>query len=247
MKVDTHVHLLPSKTAQPDWGEIAFTLRFARLSGLDAICVTEHRDAVHWRDLMTGLFIERRLGGEIVAGSVLRLQNGLLVSAGAEVALKGGGDIGVHSSYDALVSISGEKGAHTLADLASLIKTQHPDSTLVAHHVLWKNKWIDGLESKLDSIDAMEHPAKDNAKVDQYCRLSAKLGKPSTSGSDAHTWIQLGAGYTELDIMPAQFSARSFNAALADGRSQAVISPFSAELVRRSGIYRDALEQQNSL
>jgi hypothetical protein len=246
MKIDTHVHLLVSKAAPPDWQEIPFMLDSARRDGLDVLCICEHLDAVHYPDLMRGLFIERRLPGTLLRPGVYRLENGLVISAGAEVSLRGGGDVGVHATTDLLLSLNRQKGFYSLPELLVLVAGQGDRCAAVAHHVYYGTKWIADLPKVGGRLDAVELPAKDLASRDKYRSLSGDLGLPLVGGGDGHTWIQIGACYTELDDgdlgSADDFSVPAFKAALKRRHVKPVPVPGAERFIRMSRIYRERLD-----
>lgn len=198
MDIDTHVHLLISKTAKPDWAEIAFTTEVAVTEGLHVICVAEHRDALHYSELIEGLFFENKLGGELIEPGMLSLPNGSILSSAAEIALKGGGDVGVHASPEVLLSLRPEKAAYSLEELLAELHPHRHDVTVIAHHVFWKNKGIAELRQCAGLVDGLELPAKDLAQEVRYRALADELGLALVGGGDAHTWPQVGQCRNQL-------------------------------------------------
>ncbi|PJD91621.1 MAG: hypothetical protein CK424_06230 [Legionella sp.] len=97
MKIDTHTHLFLTKESKPDWKSINFYFDIARMKDLDVVCCTEHLDAIHYSHLLNDLFLNNILGGELLDEGVVRLPNGLIATSGAEVALSGGADVGLHT------------------------------------------------------------------------------------------------------------------------------------------------------
>ncbi|RQR51938.1 hypothetical protein DIE07_29615 [Burkholderia sp. Bp9002] len=247
MKLDTHVHLLISKTARPDWDEIRFTLDAARRNGLDVLCICEHLDAVHYPDLLEGVFDANRVGGERLAPGVLRLESGLLLSSGAEVSLRGGGDAGVHAPPDVLRRLERQKGFYALPQLLDVLKAGGGETAVVAHHVYFGRKWIDELPVVGKQLSAIELPAKDLASREKYELLAAQLELPMVGGGDGHTWLQIGACHTEIDEAEwpdaSVFSIARLKDALKRYRAEPVAVAGADRLVRMSRIYRQRLEQ----
>lgn len=246
--IDTHVHLLVSKVAAPDWAEIAFTMRAARGDGIDVLCITEHLDAVHYVTLVRGLFDEKRLGGTLVGPGVLQLDDGLVVSSGAEVALKGGGDVGLHCSPDRLLALDRAKGAYSLSELIANVAPFADEAVLVAHHYYWSNKSFAELPAMADRIDAIELPAKDLARAEQYSQLAQQLDRPLIGASDAHTWVQVGSCRSHCDsASDAEFSPRVLKSWLHKRELHAVPLAQASERVRISRLLRDNLEAKAAL
>jgi hypothetical protein len=196
--IDTHVHFLISKVAEPDWRELAFFVEAARGDGLDHICVSEHLDALHYESLVRGIFEEMRLGGEMLHPGVIRLGNGLVLSSAAEVALRGGGDVGVHARPEVLLALRREKGAYTVRELLDGLVADVDRVAVVAHHYYWANKSFDGLSENASRIDGLELPAKDLRNEERYRSLSASLSLPLIGASDAHTWVQAGSCHSVI-------------------------------------------------
>lgn len=241
--IDSHVHFLVSKVADPDWAEIAFSVRAARGDGIDVICVTEHLDAVHYGALIRGIFEERRLGGTLVGPGVLRLDDGLTLSSGAEVALKGGGDVGLHCAPERLLALDTAKGAYSLAGLVDVVAPFADEAVLVAHHYYWSNKSFAELPALSAHVDAVELPAKHLARAADYAALAAQLAKPLIGASDAHTWVQIGSCRSECDVAgDGGFSHALLKQWIRDGGLRAVPLAQAAERVRISRLLRDNLE-----
>ncbi|AJX35245.1 PHP-associated domain-containing protein [Burkholderia oklahomensis] len=247
MKLDTHVHLLPSKSASPDWDEIRFTLDAARRDGLDAVCICEHLDATHYHALLADLFERNVLGGAPLSEGVLRLPNGLTVSAGAEVSLRGGGDAGVHASPSTLRALDPQKGVYSLPALLDALEAAGEPYAIVAHHVYFNHKWIDELPSAGRRLDAIELPAKDLGASDRYRSLASQLELPLVGGGDGHTWLQVGACYTffpdDAWSSGADFSVQRFKDALKARHAEPVPIPGADRFIRMSRLYRDRINR----
>lgn len=243
-RIDLHVHFLISKVAPPDWQDLAFLVESARNDGLDILGVAEHRDALHYQTLIDGLFSELRLGGTLIAPGVLRLENGLILSSAAEVALAGGGDVGVHAAPERLLALKSEKGAYTIGELLAALG-EDTGTTVVAHHYFWNNKSFAGLDYVADRLDAVELPAKDLAKADKYRELALVLDLPLVGSSDAHTWVQVGSCRSEVGVDVAhQFSHELLKYLVRQRRLSAVPMEQAAERIRISHLLRDQLEQR---
>ena len=196
MLVDTHVHLLTSKTSRPDWGEIAYTFFAAREKNIDVLCLTEHRDAVGFEELYLELFSENRFGGEVKPNGTLTLSSGITISPGAEVSLSGGGDMGVHTDLSTVMGFDRRKNSYTAAELLKLLSEGGSGYVSVAHHLLLDGKWWRDFEQVIGHVDAIEVPGKQATSMVSYLELANRYSKGQLSGSDAHTWVQLGAGLT---------------------------------------------------
>ncbi len=199
MWIDTHVHLLPTKKSRPDWEEVRFTFQVARTKGLDVVCLTEHRDSLGFDELYGEIFGENKLGGRVLKDDVIVLPSGLMISPGAEVSLSGGGDIGVHANVKAVMDLRPLSMACTATDVLGELEKGKNSYFTVAHHLLGDGKWWCDLEDIIQKIDAIEIPGKHPSWVGQYEKLMCDYNKAGVSGSDAHTWIQVGVGKTMVD------------------------------------------------
>lgn len=197
MRLDTHVHLLIDKQAVPDELQIRMTFKYASRQHLDGLCVMEHLDADHYPRLMTALFEENQLGFER-CGDALRTDDGLHVYPGAEVAIKGGGDVGVHASVRALLSLERSKGFYGVESLREALHRTGEPFVMVAHHMLLPNKRLAELEKHPALVDAVEVPGKDPGAREAYLSRARNDHLPVLSGSDAHVWIQVGAGSVRI-------------------------------------------------
>jgi hypothetical protein len=243
--IDTHVHLLVGKAAPPLWDEIAFATTVASADGLAVLCVTEHLDANHYPALVRGLFGTLRLGGRLLSPGSLLLDHGLLLSCGAEVALEGGGDIGVHAAPQVLLELDRRKGAYSLAALLAALRAQPAPFALVAHHVLWPRKAIDGLARHAGALDALELPGKDAARAEAYRSRAAELDLPMVGGSDAHTWVQIGSARSVVaaaGIGIEAFSPSLLRSLLRDNAIEAQVLDAAPERVRISSLLRGRIE-----
>lgn len=241
--IDTHVHFLVSKAAEPDWAEIGFAVRTAHGDGVDIICVTEHLDAVYYEALVKGIFDEMRLGGTLIGPGVIKLENGLILSSAAEVALKGGGDVGLHCSPQRLLALNKTKGAYSLTELVEYVSPFADESVLVAHHYFWPTKSFAELPALAHRIDAIELPAKDLVHAQDYQELSLQFNRPLIGASDAHTWVQIGSCRSQCEItIEHGFNHGELKRWISGGALRAAPLEQAAERVRISRLLRDNLE-----
>ncbi|MNJ55897.1 hypothetical protein D3C77_514160 [compost metagenome] len=70
---------------------------------------------------------------------------------------------------------------------------------VVAHHIYWPGKTCADHFAISPYLSAIEVPAKDVANRQRYEALAVALGLPTTGGSDAHNFIQVGACATILE------------------------------------------------
>lgn len=244
MLIDTHVHLLESKTCRPDWSEISYTFHVAKEKNIDVLCVTEHRDAVGYEELFIEIFLGNRLGGQLNADGALQLAAGTIIRPAAEVSLFGGGDMGVHSDLNTVMSLSGRKNEYNAEDLLSFLSGRGEDYVSVAHHLLLNGKWWAGFEQVIHLVDAIEIPGKQASVMDDYLKLAVRHSKSRLSGSDAHTWIQLGAGLTRIEYEADRtkgvlgFDTALFKKFVLENETVPCVSNSADELVRIARLYK---------
>ncbi|BET95597.1 PHP-associated domain-containing protein [Xenorhabdus taiwanensis] len=188
---------------------------------------------------MRELFIDNLLHAEIFPEYILTRQ-GIKLYPGAELQLVNGTNIGVHTSLNTLLKLNHNAGAYTLAGLHDALSTHGDWFTLVAHHIFWPNKTYPDHDELARYVSAIEVPAKDLSNAEQYITLAQKYGLPTTGGSDAHTYIQIGACHSILsenecgDQHPLRYAFRR-------NQQYHYFSDFSKRLVEMSKIYRTTI------
>ncbi|MCW7546921.1 hypothetical protein OO184_02895 [Photorhabdus sp. APURE] len=239
LHIDTHVHLLVSKKQiEPDWRNISHMLHIACISGLDAICVTEHIEAVGYARLMREIFVENKLNGELYDGCVVT-PGGLTLYPGAEIQLRNGTNIGVHTDLDTLFLLDHRAGAYSLAELHRELTLRGTWFILVAHHIFWPGKTYPDHAELASYVRAIEVPAKDLKNVNKYIELAERYNLATTGGSDAHTFIQIGACYGVLS--QSIQASHPLLISLDQPQKNHVYSEFSKRLVEMSKLYRESL------
>ncbi|MCO7514843.1 hypothetical protein NJF44_08675 [Pseudomonas guariconensis] len=200
VKVDSHVHLLlKKKQKNPDWEVVRQVIGAAKINELDAICVTEHIEADAYDALMHGLFLENKLEANFHDDGTLICQ-GVGVFPGAELELANRMNVGVHTDLYVLMSLNRRPGFYTLETLHDALVKRGRPFKLVAHHIFWPGKTCDDLNALKRCLNAIEVPAKDLANVQKYLELARLLRLQTTGGSDAHTFIQVGACHTVFQL-----------------------------------------------
>ena len=243
MWIDTHVHLLSTKKSRPDWEEIDFTFQVAKKKGIDIVCLTEHRDSQGFDELYSEIFGEKKLGGQALEDGVIVLSSGLMISSGAEISLRGGGDMGVHASVKAVMDMRSPSMTYTATELLDELERKNNSYVAVAHHLLGDGKWWCDFDNVIRKVDAIEVSGKHPHWVERYKGLAQKYNKACVSGSDAHTWIQLGVGKT---LVPERFlegeSGESFihgfKSVVRKAATVPCIHESADEVLRLSGYYR---------
>lgn len=244
MKIDTHTHLLLTKNALPDWKAINYYYDVAKASGLDVVCMTEHLDAIYYPELLESIFRKNVLNGKMLADSVIKLPNSLILLSGAEVSLKGGADVGLHTNVNVLKKLNNEKGYYTLETLTEAVSRLTDDYILAGHHLYRPGKWIDNFEENNSLLTCIELPAKDIAQKEKYIALAEKFKKQVIAGSDAHTWVQLGVGKTFINSNAANteyFDVSLLKKAISEKSVTPEIAPESEKIINISNLFRKYL------
>ncbi|PJD91620.1 MAG: hypothetical protein CK424_06225 [Legionella sp.] len=138
-----------------------------------------------------------------------------------------------------LKSLNKNKGYYTLESLLDTVSTATDSFVIVGHHLYRPGKWINHIEEKSHLLDAIELPAKDIVQKEKYRNLSTSLKKNFVAGSDAHTWAQIGVGYTMCSDDVFGFSM--FKNAIKTNKVSISISPEAEQLVQISSAYRKHL------
>lgn len=245
MIIDTHTHALVSKEATPNYEAIKFNLNIAKdVHGINVVCFTEHLDANSYRDLMRSVFDKNIFQGQKLSESLIKLNDNFYISSGAEISLKGGADVGVHTSLDILMSLSIQKGFYTIESLYDELSRKTSNFIIFAHHLFKPGKWIDRFDQYASCFDAVELPAKDIANKEKYYDFAEANKKTLVAGSDAHTWVQIGVGRTVLDDEHIKLGEQfhpSFKSSIAHGRQDVMIEPSATKIVEMSRAYRKTL------
>jgi hypothetical protein len=237
-RIDTHVHMLIDKTASPSRVQMDMALKYAKRRGLDAVCVMEHLDAPYYPQLVEQLFITNYR--RYLAPGVIQTADGLMVFSGAEVSLSSGADVGVHTVPEVLLTLSRTKGFYSLRSLRNELDRRGEDFMIVAHHVLLPGKHSPELIEDARLVDALELPGKDPTNAAAYGRLAATLQLPVVCGSDAHVWIQIGAGSSAItsdELSQCRSRATLFHA-ISAGDLVSQLDEDAVELVRLAREFR---------
>lgn len=197
VKIDTHVHLLLNKNVKlPNWGLVRNCIKVAKARGLYGFCVTEHVESQAYSDLIHGLFDKNVLGGDMTSKRLV--VDGVAIFPGAEVQLSNGCNIGVHCCYDVLKDLNRIPGYYSLDALKSVLDESGEPHKLVLHHMFWPGKQYDKPLEAARVVDAIEIPAKHWRECARYIEFAEVVNLPSTGGSDAHSYAQIGIAYTQF-------------------------------------------------
>lgn len=207
-KADLHVHTDASGDGRSTLEEQAAA---ARAAGLDAIAVTDH-------DRCTP--VPERLGGVLlIPGCEISTALGHITG----LFLRRPVDIGaLERPRPAQAAVRAIHEAGGLAVLAHPYEHRSPDGSEAS-------AGLDGIETANARADMKDPQANEKAGA-----LAASLGLAAVGGSDGHHRSEVGYAYTELEA--DELSLEALRAALAAGRSRAVLR-------RRTGWMQKGLSQ----
>lgn len=245
MRIDTHTHLILTKVSGIDWDHVAQALKGAAAADLDIVYVSEHVDAVGYEELLRGLFEQGRMGGELLAPGVVKLDDGPILRAAGEVPCRNGEDIGVHTDIDVLFELHRAKGHYTVSELLDQLDATSRPYAAIVHHVYWPTKYSDDIAENASRLHAIELPSRHLDEEERYHKLAADLGLPLVGGSDAHSFIQYGACFSEvkemLDVDEAVGAATWLLRALQAGTIEARKTPSATRLMNLGYAHRHFL------
>ena len=242
MRIDTHTHVLLTKTSSFEWEDVILHFDVARAHALDVVCLTEHLDAKEFNRLYSGIFIENRLRAQVIDDGIIQLPNGLIVASGTEVPLKGGGEVGLCTNMKLLNCLEKQNGYYDLESLLSFLYNSNTSYSLIGNHLCNPKKWIANIEKYKDSIDAIEILSKYRHLKDEYENLSKLLDKPLVSGSDSHTWVQFGLSYTDVEI--EKFSILDFKKAIRNRDFKIYMDENTEKMIKVSELLRENLKSK---
>ena len=237
--IDSHVHMLLSKKQkEPNWSDIKNSLNIAKISGLHAVCITEHIEAEAYEPLMRGIFIENCLDSINDSNGTV-VYNDVALFPGAELELADNTNVGVHADLSTLLALDRSPGAYTIESIYEALKLCARPFKLVAHHVFWPGKTCSDFQKLKNHIHAIEVPAKDLANAERYVNLARELKLETTGGSDAHTFIQIGACQTLVCVEDSiSFSAENW---ITSRTTRHSYNEQSLRLVAMAKIHRQSL------
>ena len=251
MRLDFHTHgklakKLPFSTAYTDWlfGE-------ARRAGLDALCLTEHFNTLHF-DQLYGYLSSVSCRRE----DVLELPNGLRIFPGMETDVAEGGHILSIGPLEAILELNRrlepykEKGQFLpFASLMDLLK-EYPVLVGCAHPYRPGGHVPQLPQSQLRRLDFLDLNGKDlaldRARTEALTYgLGQQLGIPVVSGSDTHQAVQYGCVTTVLER--ACTSLPALREEMEAGRYEIQLSDTAAAQVRTACLLKRSLKEIHAL
>ena len=251
MRLDFHTHgklakKLPFSTVYTDWlfGE-------ARRAGLDALCLTEHFNTLHF-DQLYGYLSSVSCRRE----DVLELPNGLRIFPGMETDVAEGGHILSIGPLEAILELNRrlepykEKGQFLpFASLMDLLK-EYPVLVGCAHPYRPGGHVPQLPQSQLRRLDFLDLNGKDlaldRARTEALTYgLGQQLGIPVVSGSDTHQAVQYGCVTTVLER--ACTSLPALREEMESGRYEIQLSDTAAAQVRTACLLKSSLKEIHAL
>ena len=248
LRLDFHTHgklakKLPFSAVYTDWlfGE-------ARRAGLDALCLTEHFNTLHFDQLYGHLAsVSRRLG------DTLELPNGLRIFPGMETDVAEGGHILSIGPLEAILELNRRLEPHRekgqFLPFASLMDLFDQYPVLVGcGHPYRPGGHVP--QQQLQRLDFLDLNGKDLAMDPDRartltCGLGQQLGIPVVSGSDTHQAMQYGCVTTVFEHSCDSLSA--LKAEMAAGRDEICLSDSAAVQVRAACLIKRSLKEIHAL
>lgn len=204
MKIDFHTHgklakKLPFSKEYTDWlfGE-------AKVSGLDALCLTEHFNTLGFHDVYEYIASNYERDGDTF------IANGVRIFPGMEVDIKERGHILVLGKMEDILELNTAlepfKEKESFMEFKELIALLRTKEVLIgAAHPFREGSNIPTLSiEQLEKFDFIDCNGKDMAidgemNLDKIKEFSKQLEKPFVAGSDTHQSFQYGCIYNEFD------------------------------------------------
>ncbi len=205
LKIDLHVHTFYSGDALTSPEEAVL---WAARAGLDGLAITDH-------DTMRGARRALELGR----------RKGLLVLPGLEVETRGGHILAICPSEPVRPGLGLEEALDAIRDAGGLAVLAHPYSLLAPRS--WTREGLMALDA-IEVFNAGDILMPLTSRL--ALRLAARLGKPMTGGSDAHSPEAIGTAYTLVQADPELDEVLS---AIEKGLVRPAAKPFNPWLVIR--------------
>ncbi|HAX72347.1 MAG TPA: histidinol-phosphatase [Firmicutes bacterium] len=198
MKIDFHFHILLAKKATFNIVYFNKIIAQANKRGLDAICMTEHFNAVHFEDMYAQLEKTYDYNGHYFD------VNGFKVFTGMEVDICEQGHIVIVGHKDNILALR-----HTLLTkyeqfptLSQLLDEaeKYPVLKIGAHPYREGRKLIKLRPSLLSRLDAFDLNGKDIHLRKDVERFATYIGLPLVGGSDTHHYTQAGVIVNQFEV-----------------------------------------------
>lgn len=251
MKIDFHTHgklakKLPFSTVYTDW-----LLNQAKLSGLDAICLTEHFNTLQFEDVYR--YVES-IGEK--QGDTLLMNNGLRVFPGMETDVAEGGHILCIGPMQAILELNKRlepnktKGNFlSFAQLMDLFK-EYPVKVGAAHPFRSGGHVPELPQEQQKRLDFVDLNGKDLALDGQRTKaltsqFAEQLDIPMVSGSDTHQALQYGCVWTRFEQECTTVEA--LYQQMRAGAYTIEIQPDLQFRVNAAGLFKKALKEIHGL
>ncbi len=205
MNIDFHVHGLLSKRKEFNKYFFLNEIIFAKDSGIDAIVLCEHYNAIEFNIIHKFLQENYPYEGERY------IVEGVSVFPAMEVSVKGRGHVIIISDRNSVLDMRKQLeynidnndpiGFEELLDMADIYNA----IKIGAHPCRKGHKLVKQDNELLKRLDAIDLNGKDiyrkgkSLALDELIALSNEIGVNIITGSDSHTPLQLGGLYTSLN------------------------------------------------
>ncbi|MDZ5782036.1 PHP domain-containing protein [Marinococcus luteus] len=248
MKIDFHTHVNLSKTIAVTLEELLEKMDEAKQSGLDAIALTEHFNAVNFHEIYNMLDAHFPYTGDCY------LVNGVRVFPGIEIDVAENGHFLVIADRDHIRLIRKRLGGHKeegrfipVHELTDFLKNL-PVLKIAAHPFRVSTPWTHHEQAILNQFDAFDINGKDLYKYGEMMKqqvedFAARYHAPAVGGSDTHQFFQYGAVVNEF---PECDTVKELKAALSSRNFHVTLSPALQTKVRAAKYIKKMLKLEYS-
>lgn len=228
MVFDLHVHAKLSRAIPFQMSDLDFAISQAKERGLAGFALTEHINAPDYWDVYR-LIAERFL----CQGGVFHVQPRFSILNGAEITLRGKGDVLAIGDMDAVRQLDQcldlNRGYHPT--LEELVHATPQDILLIAAHPFRPAGGVLKFSrATVTRLHALEINGKDLGLEHRTKGAASDLSLPVVGGSDAHYWPQVGIRATSIPT--DRLSITVLKRHIVDGAASTVTSPDAPLMLR---------------
>lgn len=248
MNIDFHTHVNLSKTIAVTLEELLEKMAEAKQSGLDAVALTEHFNAVNFPEIYDMLDAHFPRSGDCYIVNEVKVFPGIEI----DVAENGHFLAVADSAVIRLIRerLNGhEEAGHFIPvqDLVGFLQ-ELPVLKIAAHPFRVSTPWTHHEQAVLNQFDAFDINGKDLYKYGEEMKqqvedFAARYHAPAVGGSDTHQFFQYGAVVNEL---PACNTVEELKHALVSRNFTVQLSPALQTKVRAAKYIKKMLKLEYS-
>ncbi|MDX6152783.1 PHP domain-containing protein [Marinococcus sp. PL1-022] len=203
MNIDFHTHVNLSKTIAVTLEELLEKMAEAKQSGLDAVALTEHFNAVNFLHIYDMLDAHFPISGDCY------IVNGVKVFPGIEIDVAENGHFLAVADSTIIRRIRNRLNGHEkeghfipVQELADFLKDL-PVLKIAAHPFRVSTPWTQHEHAILNQFDAFDINGKDLYRYGEVMKqqvedFAARYDAPAVGGSDTHQFFQYGSVINEF-------------------------------------------------